>query len=90
MKTKETNPTRPGSRTPCKQALRYRAAAICADILRAALYFSAPRRGAGKNTSNERNVRSYYMLNHRKEVYYSTTKKSVILQLASIVFGKSI
>ena len=38
-----------------------------------------------KKTSNEQNVRSYYMLNHRIIIiYYSTTKKVVILQLASI------
>ena len=38
-----------------------------------------------KNTSNEQNVRSYYMLNHRIIIiYYSTTKKVVILQLAFI------
>ena len=37
---------------------------IRADILRVALYFSEPRRGE-EDTSNEQNVRSYFMLNHR-------------------------
>ena len=37
---------------------------IRADILRVALYFSEPHRGE-EDTSNEQNVRSYFMLNHR-------------------------
>ena len=40
--------------------------------------------GARKNTSNEQNVRSYYMLNHRIRGLLFHSKKIVILQLASI------
>ena len=40
--------------------------------------------GARKNTSNEQNVRSYYMLNHRIRGLLFHHKKNVILQLASI------
>ena len=40
--------------------------------------------GARKNTSNEQNVRSYYMLNHRiRGLLFHYKKKNVILQLAS-------
>ena len=47
--------------------------------------------GARKNTSNEQNVRSYYMLNHRiRGLLFHYKKKNVILQLASIFLGKSI
>ena len=45
---------------------------------------------ARKNTSNEQNVRSYYMLNHRIRSLSLHHKKIVILQLASIFFAKSI
>ena len=40
--------------------------------------------GARKTTSNEQNVRSYYMLNHRIRGLLFHYKKIVILQLASI------
>ena len=40
--------------------------------------------GARKNTSNEQNVRSYYMLNHRIRGLLFHYKKNVILQLAFI------
>ena len=46
--------------------------------------------GARKNTSNEQNVRSYYMLNHRIRGLLFHYKQIVILQLASIFLGKSI
>ena len=47
--------------------------------------------GLAYNTSNEQNVRSYYMLNHRiRGLLLHYKKKIVILQLASIFFGKSI
>ena len=41
--------------------------------------------GARKNPSNEQNVRSYYMLNHRIRGLLFHYKKNVILQLASIL-----
>ena len=44
-----------------------------------------------KNTSNEQNFRSYYLLNHRIRGLLFHYKKKIILQLASIYFlGKGI
>ena len=43
-----------------------------------------------ESTSNEQNVRSYYMLNLRIRGLLLHYKKIVILQLASIFFSKSI
>ena len=40
--------------------------------------------------SNEQNVRLYYMLNHRIRGVLFHYKKIVILQVASVFFGKSI
>ena len=51
--------------------------------------------GARKNTSNQENVRSYYMLSHRiRGLLFNYKKKNVSLQLASIflvrVFRKTL
>ena len=46
--------------------------------------------GRSAATSNEQNVRSYYMLNHRIRGLLFHYKKIVILQLAPLFFGKSI
>ena len=59
---------------------------IRADFFRVALYFSEPRMGE-KKTSNEQNVRSYYMPNHRIRGLY---KKSCYFTIGFYFFGKSI
>ena len=63
-----------------------------ADILRVALYFSEPRRGerGGGNTSNEQNVRSYFMLNHRIRGLLFHHKKRCYFAIGFYFFGRSI
>ena len=46
--------------------------------------------GARKNTSNEQNVRSYYMLNHRIRGLLFHYKKNCYLAIGFYFFGKSI
>ena len=61
----------------------------CGYFASCVVFFRAPQ-GRGKITSNEQNVRSYYMLNHRIRALLFHYKQIVILQLASIFLGKSI
>ena len=46
--------------------------------------------GARKNTSNERNVSSYYMLNHRIRGLFLHSKKNFYFAIGFNFFGKSI
>ena len=46
--------------------------------------------GARKNTSNEQNVRTYYMLNHRRRGLLFHYKKKLLFGNWFLFFGKSI
>jgi len=64
-----------------------------ADTLRAIFLssiFPSPE-GARKNASNEQNVRSYYMLNHRiRGLLFHYKKKNCYFTIGFYFFGKSI
>ena len=62
----------------------------CGYFASRVVFFRTPQGGRGGNTSNEQNVRSYFMLNHRIRGLLFHHKKRCYFAIGFYFFGKSI